>query len=377
MKLPDVEFVISNKEQVLSRLLEMYRTITGRRLAEGDPVRIFILFMANVVVLLLNRINETGKQNMLRYAIGGNLDNIGILVGVARGDATAATTKVKFTLSASQPSSVIIPRGTRVTAGDNIFFALDDDLVFLTGETQKEGEASCTTLGEKGNGYAIGELTTLVDPSPYVATVSNITTSQGGATVEDDERYRERIQKAPEKFSCAGPSGAYEFYAKAASNQIEDVTVISPAAGEVMIYPLLKYGELPQTEILEKVKAMCNQTHIRPLTDKVNAKAPSEKKYNIQFTYYINRSQASDVSLIQQNVNKAMEDYIIWQRSMMGRDINPSELIKRVMEAGAKRVVVTSPVYTKVKNGSSDDGFVVEIATVGTKNGSYGGLEDE
>lgn len=377
MKLPDVEFVIADKEQVLSRLLEQYRIITGRRLADGDPIRVFILFIANVIILLLNRINETGKQNMLRYAKGGNLDNLGVLVGVARGDATAATTKIKVTLSAKQPNSVIIPKGTRVTAGDNVFFALDSDMVFLTGETQKEGAASCTTPGEIGNGYAIGELTTLVDPSPYVAMVNNTTTSQGGASVEDDERYRLRIQTAPEKFSCAGPTGAYEFYTKTASSLITDVTVVSPAPGQVMIYPLLKGGVLPQTEILERVKAMCNQTHIRPLTDKVDAKAPTERKYDVNITYYINRAQASDVSVIQQNVNRAVDDYIIWQRSMMGRDIIPSELIKRVMEAGAKRVVVTSPVYTKIKNGSNDDGFVVEIATINTKNVQYGGLEDE
>ena len=216
-----------------------------------------------------------------------------------------------------------------------------------------------------------------MDPVPYVASIVNITTSQGGSDTEDDNRYRERIHNAPESFSCAGASGAYEFFAKKASTTIADVKVVSPAPGDVVIYPLLENGVLPEQEILSAVVAMCNQTHVRPLTDHVSAQSPGQKSYNINLTYYVNYADQTHASVIQQNVDKAVNEYVVWQRSAMGRDINPSELIRRVMEAGAKRVVVTAPVYTAVKNGSEADAYAVEIAVLGSKTVTYGGIEDE
>lgn len=375
--LPDIDFVTADKEEVLSIVLSIYKQTTGRQLAQGDPVRLFIQVITNIVILLLNKINETGKQNLLKYADGINLDHLGVLVGVARTPAAKAVTTVRATLSAPRSTITTIPAGTRITAGDNVFFVTAGDIVISAGQTTGTGKAFCTVNGESGNGYSVGGLNTIVDPVPYVQSMVNITTSQGGADIEDDERYRERIHNAPESFSCAGASGAYEFFAKKTSATIADVKVISPAPGEVVIYPLLEKGVLPEQEILTAVKDTCNQTHIRPLTDHVSAQTPGQKSYNINLVYYINRDDQTQASVIQQNVDQAVNEYVIWQRSVMGRDINPSELIRRVMEAGAKRVNVTAPAYTAVKNGSQTDGFAVEIAVLGSKTVTYGGVEDE
>lgn len=374
--LPDIDFVTADKEEVLSIVLSIYKQTTGRQLAQGDPVRLFIQVITNIVILLLNKINETGKQNLLKYADGINLDHLGVLVGVTRTPAAKAVTTVRIT--AQTPiGTKIIPAGTRVTAGDGIFFEVLTPAIILSGQMTVDAKFYCTQEGEIGNNYSPGEIKTLVDPVPYIKSVSNITVSQGGADTEDDERYRERIHYAPESFSCAGAEGAYEFFTKKASATIADVKTISPAPGEVVIYPLLQEGVLPGQEILDQVLETCNQTHIRPLTDHVTAQAPGQKSYNINLTYYINRADQTQASIINQNVDNAVNKYIVWQRSAMGRDINPSELIRRVMEAGAKRCVVTSPVYTAVKNGSQADGFAVEIAVLESKTVTYGGIEDE
>lgn len=76
---------------------------------------------AAVIVLLLNKINEAGKQNLLRYANGNNLDHLGALVGVERIPATAAVTTMQVTLSAEMGNSTVIPAGTRFTADDKVF----------------------------------------------------------------------------------------------------------------------------------------------------------------------------------------------------------------------------------------------------------------
>lgn len=98
--LPEIVFVDADASKVESYILSEYENITGRSLAKGDPVRLFLLTNAAVIVLLLNKINETGKQNLLRYANGNNLDHLGALVGVERIPATAAVTTMQVILSA-------------------------------------------------------------------------------------------------------------------------------------------------------------------------------------------------------------------------------------------------------------------------------------
>lgn len=107
--LPEIVFVDADAAKVESYILSEYEKITGRSLAKGDPVRLFLLTNAAVIILLLNKINETGKQNLLRYADGNNLDHLGALVGVERIPATAAVTTMQVTLSAELGNSTIIP----------------------------------------------------------------------------------------------------------------------------------------------------------------------------------------------------------------------------------------------------------------------------
>lgn len=70
--------------------------------------------------------------------------------------------------------------------------------------------------------------------------------------------------------------------------------------------------------------------------------------YTIDVSYYIDRDNETQAGAIQSAVNKAVTDFVQWQKSKLGRDVNPSELIARIMAAGAKRVAVTAPVYAKL-----------------------------
>ena len=366
--LADIVFVDADADEVESYVIGRYESITGRTLAKGDPVRLFLLTIAALIVLLLNKINETGKQNLLRYATGDNLDHLGALVGVERIPAKAAVTTMRVKLSAELQTATIIPAGTRFTAGDNVFFALDAPLVIGAGTTSADGSATCLTKGELGNGYIAGQLKTLVDPVPYVDSVANITTSEGGAEVQDDDSYREDIRLAPEHFSTAGPDGADIYHAKRASSKITDVTVWSPEAGKVEVRPLLAGGELPGEEMLQQVKATLNDKTVRPLTDNISVLAPEQVNYSIELTYYIASDNKAQATAIQNAVNAAVDDYVLWQKSKLGRDINPSELIVRVMAAGAKRVAVTAPAFTATTD--------TQVAVCSTKTVTLGGIED-
>ena len=85
-------------------------------------------------------------------------------------------------------------------------------------------EAVCIQTGVSGNGFAAGQVNTLVNPIDGVTAV-NTTVPTGGAAEESDEAYRQRILLAPESFSVAGPVGAYEYFARRVSPAICDVHV--------------------------------------------------------------------------------------------------------------------------------------------------------
>ena len=214
-----------------------------------------------------------------------------------------------------------------------------------------------------------GEINKIVDPAPFWASAENVTKSEGGADTESDEAYRDRIQEAPEKFSTAGPALAYEYHAKAASALIVDVSVDSPAPGEVIVYPLLKGGVIPGNEILTLVDKKLNDRSIRPLTDKVSVKAPESVKYDVDVLYYIDRRDATEAAQIQARAESTVQEFSAWQKERLGRDINPTELYYRLRAAGVKRAEIKSPVFTATNKK--------QVAIADSVKASFGGLEDE
>ncbi|GAV21619.1 baseplate assembly protein [Carboxydothermus pertinax] len=367
--LPEIEFVSTDVTQIEENIITVYEGVSGRKLAPGDPVRLFLQAIAAIIAQQRVLINYAAKQNLLAYAEGVYLDHIGARVRTERLPAKAAQTTLRFTLSSPQPQAVVIPAGTRATPDGQIFFATVEETTVPAGTTQIDVLAECTTPGTVGNGWLVGQINKLIDPLPWIQKVENITSSSGGVDEEDDENYRERIRVAPESFSVAGPEDGYRFWAKSAHQSIVDVSVTSPAPGQVEIRPLLENGEIPSQEILDAVSAICNDKKIRPLTDQVLVIAPEVVTYNVELTYYVAQENATLVTSIQEAVTKAVNDYVIWQKSRLGRDVNPSELIARVMAAGAKRVEVISPVFTQIAP--------TQVAIAGTVSVQYGGLEDD
>lgn len=364
--LPDVVFTEKSAQQIESDIINNYEQLTGNSLNKADPRRLFLQALVPLIVQQRTLIDFSAKQNLLSYSIGEYLDHIGTQTQTERLQPTYAKTTERFTLSILTQQT--ISAGTRVTAGDGIFFATVQDVAVQAGQIFADVECQCTQVGTIGNGYIPGEIKQLVDPIQWVQSVENITKSERGTDVEDDDSYATRIQQAPESFSIAGPNGAYEYWAKTASQSIIDVLVHSPSPGTVEIRPLLQGGEIPGEEILDSVLEICSDHKVRPLTDLVRVLAPEQISYDISLTYWINSANSSSVISIQQTVLQAIEDYKLWQKSKLGRAIDPSELITRIKNAGAKRVVVTSPEYQSIESSQ----VAVESQVITT----YGGLEN-
>lgn len=364
--LPDVNFLETNPDTIQNEIITAYESLSGKKLYPADPVRLFLLTLANLIIQQRVLMNMTAKQNLLRYASGSMLDHLGTRVETIRMPAQPAKATVRFTLSAPQQTTVYIPVGTRVSPDGSLFFAATAQGQIASGSTYADIVCTCTQAGTAGNGFIPGQINLIVDPLPYLDHVTNTTTSAGGLDVEADDHYRDRIYEAPESFSVAGPEGAYIFWAKAADPGIIDVAVDSPSPGVVDIRPLMTGGAVPDQSVLDAVLAKCSDKRVRPLTDHVQTNAPGQITFSVNVSYWIAKEDEANVVAIQAGVNAAVEDYKLWQKSKLGRDINPSELIRRMTNAGAKRVTVTQPVFTTVGalNVASDTSTTVTFGGV-------------
>lgn len=101
--------------------------------------------------------------------------------------------------------------------------------------------------------------------------------------MEDDERFRRRIQLAFEGFSTAGPEGAYIFHTLSADVRVKDCSVTRPQPGDILVTVLSTEGDgTPSPEILANVAAALNVTKIRPLNDTVIVAAAEIIPYAIE-----------------------------------------------------------------------------------------------
>jgi phage-related baseplate assembly protein len=383
--LPPIDFCQKDASVIESDVITNYESLfylatkINKTLGRGDPVRLFLLTIIYQIVVQRSIVDSTGKENLLAYSHGANLDQLGAKWGLRglRLQPAKAVTTLRFSLSSQLTSSSTIPLGTLAQSGSGIQFATTLEGIILPGNLTIDLPATAVNEGSAGNGLLVGQVNQLVSWSaPFLVTVSNITTTSGGADLESDDHLRARIWMAPESFSCAGPYGAYEYWAASANPNISDVNVWSdPAhAGQVYIYFLMEGGRLPTQAECDQVYAVCNADRIRPLTDQVFVQPPiAVTSAGCLVKYWIKSSDGQFSNDIQAKVEQAFADYLTWQKTKIGRDINPSKCDQMLVEAGAKR--------TDISEGTSTFEFTVvgpqNVAVLTGPALTYMGLEEE
>ena len=375
---PDIKFLETDTEIIESNMIALYEYLvkenTDRKNYKcypGSPERMFISWMAAIVVQQRILIEDTAKKNVPRYAEGEYLDSLAELFkDIERLPATPAVATFRCYISEAQEESVIVPQGTRITFDGTITFETVEELEIKAGNTYGDVTGQCQTPGTVGNDLAPGQVKEIVDVYAYYLKVENTTTTAGGAEEESDADYYERMRESTESFSTAGPVNSYIYHAKSVSAAVADVAATSPEPGKVDVRVLLQDSTQPSETVLEQIEEALNAEDVRPLTDVVTVSAPGTVEFEIDLTFYIERNSQASSSVIDTDTRAAVEEYISWQTSKMGRDINPSYLIQKIMAAGAKRVEVRKPVFTKIEE--------TKVATLkrSTMQVLNGGVED-
>ncbi len=373
----EYQFVPTDTDSIISVAVAMYEKLTGTVVRPASPEMQFIRWVSNIIIQERVLNNYTGNQNIPSRAEGENLDALAELTYLCeRPESKAATCKMRFFISEAQESAVLIPSGTRITdANGTLTWETVADVYIPIGQTSAEIQAQCQTVGIIGNGYAAGQINALVDVYDYYSECRNITASEGGADRATDDEYYELMRASMDAFSTAGAKGGYIYWAKQVSTEIADVVANSPTPGVVKVYVLMEGGALAGEEMKSKVLAACSEDTKRPLTDQVSVADAEIVPYNINFTYYLQNGRTKSAAEIAAAVNEAVEQYKAWQCAKLGRDINPDELREYLYHTGIKRIELTAPVFTSLRDGSNKT--VPQVARADVVTITNGGYEDE
>lgn len=350
----DVKAVDDDAAEILADVIADYEQRTGKTLQPAHIERLIINTFAYREALTRQAFNEAYRQQHPRFATGLMLDICGDDVHTPRLEASAARCTIRFQAVLGGGQRVLIPQGTQVAAGATVFATLED--TELTAARQSaDVTAACTQSGAAGNGWAVGQINTLltVFSDGIDVKAANTTIPSGGAEVESDDAYRERILLAPESFSVAGPVGAYEYFARAVSPTICDVYVDNkktadgtPVGGQVEVTVLTKNG-LPSAELMAQVRAELSGERRRPLCDTVTVAAPTAVDYALDAELVLFTGASADAVLAA--ARSAWDTHDAARREKLGLDIVPLDIQTVLKVAGVYNVLLKTPALRTVQ----------------------------
>ena len=360
------------QNQAIADYQEEYENITGEEIVlyPGNRDRLLLNLMAGMVYQAMEISEYLFKQNFIANMEETVLRNWGANLGFNESNLQAATCTVKFSLDAPLGFDVHIPKGTRVTAGDDVYFATDNDAVIVSGEIDAAVSCTCTEEGTAGNEYAPGQLNMMADVVINVSAVENIDTSVGGSNDFDLDELRERIYLFPSTYSTAGPEDAYVELAKMYDSSIVSVECITDTeTATVVLYVMLAEGNVPEEAYCGRVREFILNSGRIPDTDKLLVYPPEVVEYDLHAKYFISNKNKDTEGMIKEAVEDAAETSVIQNYENIGLDINPDMFIGYARVAGAKRVEMISPSYQRVERN--------QIAICRGITLEYGGMEDE
>ncbi|SAV43946.1 Baseplate assembly protein J [Klebsiella pneumoniae] len=200
-----------------------------------------------------------------------------------------------------------------------------------------EGAAAC--MLSHATGDDLDNIAANLDTERLTITAA---TDTADAVTESDEALRLRAQAAFEGMSVAGPSAAYEYFARSASGQVSDARATSPSPAEVVVAVLSTEGDgTASAELLAAVAAAVNDEEVRPLGDRVTVQSAEVVGYEVDATLYLYPGPESEPI-----INAAMaslQAFLADNDKKIGRDIVRSAISAALHVQGVQRVVINTP----------------------------------
>ena len=191
---PQISFIENmtlqeTEEQLKAEYARIYREQTGKELVlgEADAKTLLLKAFALIEYQTMQYADAKGQAELLKTSTGEALDALVALLGLTRQASKKATAKERFTLAEARADTVAVPAGTRVKTQGGRYFNTLDYAEIPPGATYVDTIVQAEEAGAESSGILAGEINILVDPIPYIASVSNVDESTGGLDVEDDD----------------------------------------------------------------------------------------------------------------------------------------------------------------------------------------------
>lgn len=227
--------------QVLkARYVSWFEQETGRTLYPMQVEMLLIEALAYAMSIVGEEAQAAVEAGLVAFAVSEQQDALGPNRSTARLPAAKARVTLRFSIAVPASVNTIVPAGV-VSAGGGARFLMLAPAVIRAGLTTADAEAEAIEAGEAANGFGIGQITTLEIPIAGVS-VSNVSTSSGGAESESDIAYQLRLANAFDRVSSGGGYGWYRETAMGASAALVDCGVIRPEPCYVDLYPLTTAG---------------------------------------------------------------------------------------------------------------------------------------
>lgn len=166
-------------------------------------------------------------------------------------------------------------------------------------------------------------------------------TDTSEAVMESDTSLRLRAQAAFEGLSVAGPTGAYEYFARSASGKVADAKAISPSPAVVVVSVLSTDGDgTASPELLATVDKMLSADDRRPVADRLTVQSAVIVEYQIKALLYLYPGPESEPILTAANDSL---QYWLAQQGKIGRDVARSAIMAALHVQGVQRVELLEP----------------------------------
>lgn len=277
-----LKFIDDSPLTITNDNIEFWESMAGKSVYPGQLDRLLIDQQAYRETLIRAGINDAARQNLLAFSRAPVIDYLGELQGVFRLPAQAANCKLDLVFTAPTPEACVLKAGIRFESSGGMRFILPADKFIPKGSKTVSLLIQAAEKGAAGNGYSSGQIRSLLDTLPYpVESVVNTTISRGGLEKEGDDRLRERIGLAPERYSW-GSEGRYRFEAMTVAPEVSDVQCVSPKPDGSVLVALLSSDGVPSQTTVDKVQAALTAKDQRMLGDRITVMAAEPVPYSIR-----------------------------------------------------------------------------------------------
>jgi uncharacterized phage protein gp47/JayE len=284
------------------------------------------------------------------------LEAWGAMKGVYRKDATAASGTVVFQGTYNATTPITLPQGTGLVRGDGEAYTVTQDAHQATDGTVTVSALDNAT-GAQGNCVAGVGFALAIPVNGLMANGSASTAFTGGADVEDNDTYRQRILDAYQQPPAGGNENDYENWALAVPGVTRAwCTPNGMGTGTVVVYVMLdeanaSNGGFPQgsngcaTNETRGITATGDQLTVanaiypvQPVTALVYACAPGQQLVNFTITGLKNASSTTLAA-----VDAAIDD-VFFREGQPGGTIDLSEINSAIAAvSGTAGFVITVP----------------------------------